>query len=226
MRQGLDRECLLVKSMINEIQQLITQYGDISVSFKHEKIQQDKQQAFQNRLADLVNRFHSLSNEIVIKKRQFLELAQKRKETLLSSRASFSRPRGSGESDDGPGSFTGNQQQMQSDEVEELKIQGEIDFNDNLIKERQEGLDDAEALIMETRDLAKQINSKVHEQREDILAIEQNADEALHNAEEAEENIEKAEEHQEEGAKCMYWIVAVIGIIVIVIVVIVLLSIL
>ena len=61
---------------------------------------------------------------------------------------------------------------MQSDDVEELKIQGEIDFNDNLIKERQEGLDDAEALIMETRDLAKQINSKVHEQREDILAIE------------------------------------------------------
>ena len=32
---------------------------------------------------------------------------------------------------------------------------GEIDFNEKIIKERQEGLDDAEALILETRDLAK-----------------------------------------------------------------------
>ena len=55
---------------------------------------------------------------------------------------------------------------------EEQKLEGDIDFNDKIIKERQEGLNDAEALITETRDIAKQINSKVKEQRQDLVEID------------------------------------------------------
>ena len=52
-----------------------------------------------------------------------------------------------------------------ADDQEELKLQGEIDFTERIIQERQENLNDAEQLVLETRDIAKQINSKVHEQR-------------------------------------------------------------
>ena len=38
----------------------------------------------------------------------------------------------------------------------------------------------------QTRDLAKQINTKVHEQRQDLIEINENAEEAAKNAEEAE----------------------------------------
>lgn len=78
---------------------------------------------------------------------------------------------------------------------EELKIRGEIDFNEKIIKERQEELDGAESLINQTKEIAKQILVKVEEQREDLVKIEDNAQVALDNADEAEENIEKAEEH-------------------------------
>ena len=52
-----------------------------------------------------------------------------------------------------------------ADDQEELKLQGEIDFTERIIQERQDNLNDAEQLVLETRDIAKQINSKVHEQR-------------------------------------------------------------
>ena len=74
----------------------------------------------------------------------------------------------------------------------ELQIKGQIDFNEKIIKERQEGLDDAEALLLENRSLVQQINNKVHEQREDLVEIDHNVEEAKENAEEAEENIVKA----------------------------------
>ena len=44
----------------------------------------------------------------------------------------------------------------------------------------------------QTKEIAKQINTKVHEQRQDLVEINDNVEEALKNAEEAEENIEVA----------------------------------
>ena len=41
------------------------------------------------------------------------------------------------------------------DDTEELKLQGEIDFNERLINERQDALNDAEALMVETNNLVK-----------------------------------------------------------------------
>lgn len=78
---------------------------------------------------------------------------------------------------------------------EELQLQGEIDFNEKIIHERQDVLNDAERLMLETNALAKQINSKVHEQRKDLVEIDFNAHEAQENAAEAEKNIEEAADH-------------------------------
>ena len=65
-------------------------------------------------------------------------------------------------------------------------MQGEIDFNEKIIQERQENLDAAEAIAVATRDIAITINQKVHEQREDLVEINQNVEVAKENAEEAE----------------------------------------
>jgi|Transcript_37604 t-SNARE complex subunit (syntaxin) len=72
--------------------------------------------------------------------------------------------------------------------------------------------------------ITKDINSKVHEQRTDLVEIDHNAGEALTNAKEAEENIEEAQEHQKSGGKCMYWTVGVAGVGAIVVILIVILS--
>ena len=86
-------------------------------------MQTDKQSAFQARFADLVNRFTSTQNEINIKKNQYLDLALKKKETLTTRRDSFLNPRNSGDS-----SLNDQEQSLLDDE--EVKIRGEIDFND------------------------------------------------------------------------------------------------
>lgn len=70
--------------------------------------------------------------------------------------------------------------------------------------------------------VAKQINTKVHDQRTDLVEVVENTHIALENAEEAEENIVAAEEDQKSTGKCMTWIwlvLAAIAIIVIIIVV-------
>ena len=143
--------------MAQTLEQEITVYGDISVAFNQQKVQKDKQTAFLERFQDLNSKLASLNQDIVFKMRQFLDLALQRKQTLSSARDSFAmRP-----SADGPAA--GSQQLQEQLDVEELKLQGEIDFNEKIIQERQENLDAAEAIAVATRDIAITINQKVHE---------------------------------------------------------------
>ena len=46
---------------------------------------------------------------------------------------------------------------------EELKIQREADYMSDVIKQRQEDLDNVEILMNDVNSIAKQINVKVHE---------------------------------------------------------------
>jgi len=46
--------------------------------------------------------------------------------------------------------------------------------------------------MTDINDIAKEINTKVHEQRTDLVEIDANAGEALDNAKDAETNIEEA----------------------------------
>ena len=87
----------------------------------------------------------------------------------------------------------------------------------DVIKQRQEDLDNVETLMNDVNSIAKQINVKVHEQREDLEAINANADTALDNAEKAHENIESAQKHQKKGGKVMYFILGGIAILVLII---------
>lgn len=48
--------------------------------------------------------------------------------------------------------------------------------------------------MTDINDIAKEINTKVHEQRADLIEIDTNAGTALDNAKDAEKNIEEAQE--------------------------------
>ena len=121
------------------------------------------------------------------------------------------------------GDSTALMQEQQLD-VEELKVQGEAAYMEDVIKQRQEELNNVEQFMTDINDIAKEINTKVHEQRADLVEIDANAGTALDNAKDAEENIEQAQEHQKSAGKCMYWVVGVISIAVIIIILIVILS--
>ena len=109
-------------------------------------------------------------------------------------------------------------------DVEELKVQGEAAYMEDVIKQRQEELHNVEQFMTDINDIAKEINTKVHEQRADLVEIDANAGTALDNAKDAEQNIEEAQEHQKSGGKCMYWVVGVLSIAVLIIILIVVLK--
>ena len=78
----------------------------------------------------------------------------------------------------------------------------------------------------QTKEIAKQINTKVHEQRQDLVEINDNVEEALKNAEEAEENIEGAQGDQKSTGKCLYYVFGAIAAVVIISLIIVLIAVL
>ena len=85
-------------------------------------------------------------------------------------------------------------------------------------------MNNVEQFMTDINDIAKEINTKVHDQRGDLVEIDANAGTALENAKDAEKNIEEAQEHQKSGGRCMYWVVGVAGTAAIAIIVIVVLS--
>ena len=65
----------------------------------------------------------------------------------------------------------------------------------DIIKEREQNLNDVTRAMENINQIAKQINVKVHEQRSDLEIVDQNTTAALANAKEGEKNIEEAQEH-------------------------------
>ena len=93
-------------------------------------------------------------------------------------------------------------------DVEELKLGREADYMADVIRQRQEDLDNVETLMNDVNAIAKQINVNVHKQRTDLEQIDKNAGEALDNAVAAHENVEEAQKHQKKGGKIMCYIVS------------------
>ena len=77
-------------------------------------------------------------------------------------------------------------------DLEELKLGREADYMADVIRQRQEDLDNVETLMNDVNTIAKQINVNVHKQRTDLEQIDKNAGEALDNAVAAHENVEEA----------------------------------
>ena len=82
--------------------------------------------------------------------------------------------------------------QSQKLDVEEMKIGREADYMSDVIKQRQEDLDNVETLMNDVNSIAKQINVNIHKQREAVVQIETNAETALENAEAANDNVIQA----------------------------------
>ena len=90
----------------------------------------------------------------------------------------------------------------------------------DVIATRQEELNNVEKLMSDINSIAKQINTNVHDQRHDLVQIDQNTTSALHNAKGAQEQITQAQEHQKKSGKCMYWILGLIAAFVFVVIII------
>ena len=67
------------------------------------------------------------------------------------------------------------QEQLYQDE---LKVQAEADYMADVIKQRQDDLDNVEQLMGDINDIAKQINTNVHEQRKDLEDVAKDVDTA------------------------------------------------
>ena len=65
--------------LANDLRQKLADYEQISVSFKQEKTKMDKHKALDSAFSDLAFKYDKLSNEINIRMKQYLELAQQRK---------------------------------------------------------------------------------------------------------------------------------------------------
>ena len=201
----------------SELKEDIDAYANLSVPFRSQMIQQQKHAAFSKRFAELVDKFRAEQQEIHIKMTQYLDLAKRR--------ATVSGDMGD-TADEEAGLQTKSQVLAMQLDQEELKIQGEAAYMEDVIAQRQEELNNAEKLMGDINEIAKDINTKVHEQRTDLIEINTNVGEALDNAKEAEKNIEEAQEHQKKGGRCMYWIVTVVAVFVIALLVIMLIALL
>ena len=72
--------------------------------------------------------------------------------------------------------------------------------------------------MSDIHEITKQINGKVHEQRDVVLDVERNTDSALINAEGAEEQIIQAAAKQKMASKCMLWLIGIITITVLIVI--------
>ncbi len=198
-----------------ELAQDISQYGDISVPYRAQRQQTEKQEAYQRRLTEIESKYKQELQEIEMKKTQY-PVSNLAATASMSGQDSSMNLHGDEEN--------GLLQQEQQLDIEELKIQGEAHFMNDLIDDRQDQLNDVEHLMTDINHIAKDINNKVHDQRKDLVEIDHNAGEALLNAEEAEKNIEEAQEHQKSGGKCMYYAVGIVSIVALVIILIVVLK--
>lgn len=218
---GTDRDDASLREVINNkiteltdsaqlLQQEIEAYGNISVAYSVQKTLEEKKKLFLQRFQELMARYQSEVADIQIKMRQFLDLAEKRRETLMT-----------GDLEDQRSASEKLQQQL---DQEEVKVQAETDYMNDVINQRQNELNSVEKLVGDINKIAKTINTQVHEQRSDLVEIDQNAQEALTNAEAAEENIVDAKGHQKSGGKCLYWVLACVAAFAIVIILIIVLK--
>ncbi len=200
----------------NDLRNDIDNYGQISVPYRSQRQQKEKQEAYQKRLGEIENKYKQESQEIDVKTQQIPISNNRNSMQGQDSSTSFQQ-----HNDEGQGLL---QQQEHQLDIEELKIQGEANFMNDLIDDRQDQLDDVEHLMHDINHIAKDINNKVHEQRSDLVEIDHNAGEALENAKEAEKNIEEAQDHQKSGGKCMYYAVGIVSVVALVIILIVVLK--
>lgn len=204
-----------MKTQQKKMAELIDDYSNIPVPYRSQKQQQEKQEAYRKRLTDITNNANELFQEINLKMQQYIDVVRNHQSYNYSDDGATPRH---GDEEEG-----GLLQQQMLDR-EELKIQGEAAYMEEIIGQRQDELNDVEKLMTDINSITKDINAKVHEQRKDLVEIDHNAGVALDNAEAAEQNIEEAQEHQKSGGRCMYWTVAVAAIVALVIILIVVLS--
>ena len=114
--------------LASKLQQKLSDYAEINVQFTQQKTKQDQLTAFERLFAERTSKYESLQYDINLKMKQYLELAQKRKQTLTNQRG-FS----SGTHLSDPES-----QELSTELLDknEKQLQGDIEFHEKIIAER------------------------------------------------------------------------------------------
>ena len=99
-----------------------------------------------------------------------------------------------------------------------LKIKAEIDFNEQVIEERQQVFDKAEQIIKNIDDIAGQLQTNTKEQGVELIKADLAVEAALSNTVKANEEIVEAQVVQKQTGK---WICAILIVVVLVAVVLV-----
>eukprot|EP01126_Amoeba_proteus_P035099 TRINITY_DN3527_c0_g3_i2.p1 TRINITY_DN3527_c0_g3~~TRINITY_DN3527_c0_g3_i2.p1 ORF type:complete len:295 (-),score=70.44 TRINITY_DN3527_c0_g3_i2:120-1004(-) len=115
------------------------------------------------------------------------------------------------------------QQQQQHQQQQYLKIESEREFQDTIIRERDEEIKIIQAQMIEVNDIFKDLAKLVDEQSELVDNIETNISIASTNVTEATKDLVKADEHSNTARKrlCIFAVVIAILVVVVVIVVVV-----
>jgi len=95
-----------------------------------------------------------------------------------------------------------------------MQIEGEREFNDAMIQDREEGIKQIEATITEVGGIFQDLAQIVHEQGFMIDNIESNVESTSHNTAEAVVELRKASKHQRSARTKMCWLMLIIAIVI------------
>ncbi|XP_078683377.1 syntaxin-7-like isoform X1 [Branchiostoma floridae x Branchiostoma belcheri] len=107
------------------------------------------------------------------------------------------------------------EEEQQRRRVEELQRQEQvIDFEGDIIREREERIREIEADILDINEIFRDLGTMVHEQGEMIDTIEANVEKAYGNVESGNKQLEKASQYQKKARKkmcCLLVVLLVVG---------------
>jgi len=106
-----------------------------------------------------------------------------------------------------------------------MQIEGEREFQDALIQDREEGIRQIEATVTEVNEIFTDLANIVHEQGFMIDNIESNIDSTVHQTQEGVNELRKASDNQKKARSKMCWLLLIVAIIAVVITVVLVLSI-
>ena len=125
-RLEVHKELGSTANLATQLKESIARYGLIEVPFAQQADRNDKQQAYTQKLSELVGKFQDVTKKIKDKEQLYIELAQKRRQTLISSFRSENADLEKNK----------HQQQLQKEQTKALKIKAETDYITDVINQR------------------------------------------------------------------------------------------
>ncbi|KAJ6245243.1 t-snare domain-containing protein [Anaeramoeba flamelloides] len=113
---------------------------------------------------------------------------------------------------------------LEQDQREMIQLENQIDFQNDIINEREEGILEIEAAVTDVNEMMRDIASMVHEQGKGIELIADNVETAKHRVEDGVDNLRTANKYQKKSRKKSCWLLLIIACVILIVVVVVILG--